>query len=164
MLAYVSGSSGAERLDVRDLRSGATRSIDLTHLVGPARELLDRAVAWLGDGSDIVVLPGPVAVATDTGSAVVASANSGLAPVAPAGSCSAVPQSATCLIVVHVPANGAALTARRVVIRGVSAAADALIGGDMALPHGLLLASSEGRATTVDWISLRPGNTQLIRH
>jgi len=107
-LAYGAGPEGSQQLFVRDLSSGAVRSINLRKLLGGQTDLLTASITWLGNGSELVVLPGGV------GNDLMG--NPIPAPVP--GSCSAVPASSTCLIVVKAR-TGHALTATRVVLHSL---------------------------------------------
>jgi len=114
LLAYATGPPGSQELVVRDLDSGMIRSINLQKLLGRYGDLLSASIAWLG--SQIVVRPG----------GVLDDLMGGAKPPPLKGSCSAVPLSASCLIVVNVRA-GLSLTAERVILdRG--RLGDAVIG------------------------------------
>ena len=54
-LAYGAWPQG---LAVRDLATGQTRKIRLVAL-GQAAELMNASIGWLGDGSDIAIVPSP---------------------------------------------------------------------------------------------------------
>jgi len=56
-LAYGAGRGG---LAVRDLATGQTRSIGLAQL-GSAADLLNASIGWLGDGSELAIVPSPTA-------------------------------------------------------------------------------------------------------
>jgi len=145
-LGYGTGPHGSEALVIRDLRSGSDRSIDLSHLLGPQRDLVTASITWLGDSSQIVVLPGGVAAAaTDTTTS------------SPPGSCSSVAASDICLIVASVEGTSS-LTARRVIIDGVRADR---VSGD-ALPHSFLMASSFGKAYRVELRGSEASATRLF--
>ena len=107
-LAFGTGPSGGQTLAVRDLTSGKDQSIDLRRLLGEQTDLLNASIAWLGDGSKIVVLPG----------GFVSNLMGGGTPRGSPGSCSAVSVSDTCLIVVSVR-DGHPLTAKRVLLGGL---------------------------------------------
>jgi len=58
-LAYATGASFTQ-VAVRDLRSGLTRAISLTSLVGASSSLLNQGgLTWLGNGSQIVAVSEP---------------------------------------------------------------------------------------------------------
>jgi hypothetical protein len=80
----------------------------MAKLLGPQDDLLNGSITWLADSSRIVVLPGEV------GNDLMG----GTTPVSPPGSCSAIPNSHTCLIVANVAPDGP-LTAERVVVPGL---------------------------------------------
>lgn len=56
-LAYAASPRG---LAVRDLATGHTRTIGLDQL-GTAANLLNATIGWLGDGSDLAIIPKPTA-------------------------------------------------------------------------------------------------------
>jgi hypothetical protein len=71
-LAYATGGKFAE-IAVRDLRTGGTRVINLRSLIGAGGNFLNGGtVTWLGDGTEILAVPGGIAVATDAGTTSVA--------------------------------------------------------------------------------------------
>lgn len=113
-LAYGSGPAGSQDLVVRDLASGSVRSIHLQALLGQETDLLNASITWVG--SRVVVVPG--GVANDL--------MGGAPPVPLPGSCSAVPASSSCLIVVASGVGGK-LSATRAVLRGVGVG-DAVVG------------------------------------
>jgi hypothetical protein len=143
-LAYIAATGRrSQTVAVRDLASGRTRTIDLRRLVDRSGELFNGTVAWLGDGSDVVAIPGPVAYAA------------GRAPDAHDGPCG----SATCLIVVHV--TGRRLTAHRILVPRESDAA-MIFAGDRTRPHSLLLADGFAGRTTVDRIALHGSRADVV--
>ncbi len=107
LLAYGSGPSGSNTLVVRDLTSGKDQSIDLKGLLGGQTDLLNASITWLGDGSKVVVIPG--GAANDL--------MGGTTPPVAAGSCSAISEDDTCLIIVSVRA-GHPLSAKRHILSG----------------------------------------------
>ncbi len=147
-LAFVSGRFGSDMVAVRDLRSGATRHIDVTALIGLKGQLLAGAVTWLDDGSDIVVVPQPVAVAVSKPAR------------GPEAMCAGVPASAMCLIVVHVGTGR--LAARRVIVSGVPGQA-MTIAGDPGSPDDLLAAYSAKDRVIVDQVTLRGAGPRAQR-
>jgi hypothetical protein len=148
-LAYAIDRGGAQTLAVRPTGSGPTRTVALRRLLGPQPNLLDGAVTWLGDGSGVVVAPGPVLQADVGGS-------SSPPPRRPAGTCSAVPGSSTCLIVVSVGPSGQPAQGRRVVVPGI-AGAQAKFAAAPGLPGELLMAAWQGPRTVVDQVALNLG-------
>ncbi len=135
LLAYGGGTVGSGLLVVRDLTSGAVRSINLSRLLGAQTDLLNASITWLGDSSEIVVLPGEV------GNDLMGNATTAPLP----GSCSAVPDSDTCLIMVNVGSRKS-LTADRIVLNDLRP--PQILTGD-SFSHGLLLADFEARHTVV---------------
>jgi WD40-like Beta Propeller Repeat len=63
MLAYVMGDRAGPRIAVRDLASGRTRSINVARFFSERTDVLGASIAWVGDDSDIAVVPGPVLTA-----------------------------------------------------------------------------------------------------
>jgi hypothetical protein len=152
LLAFLTGDSPrSERLAVRDLSSGTTRTIDLTDLVGPSMDLLNGKATWLGDGSEIVVVPGGMMSATAPGTE---------RPPPPSGSCSATSSGSTCLIVVRI-AGGVPASPRRVVIPGIGHAMT--IASDDALPRSLLVADLEGQRTILARVDLTRTGADVVR-
>jgi hypothetical protein len=135
LLAYGTGTGASGTLVVRDLESGLVRSINLSNLLGAQTDLLSASITWLGDGSEIVVLPGEV------GNNLMS--NTTTAPLS--GSCSAVSNADTCLIVVSFRA-GHSFTASRIILNNLRP--PDIVTGD-SFSHGLLFASY-GRRTVVD--------------
>jgi hypothetical protein len=129
-------------LAVRRLSSGRTLTLDIARLVGGSAELFNGTVAWLGDGSDVVAIPGPVVHEASGASAVGDAA------------CA----SATCLIVVHVGRRR--LTAHRVLL---PRAPDAVMkfATDGSRPHSLLLARGLER-TTVERVALHGSRANVV--
>ena len=154
-LAYASGgfSQSHQDLTVRDLSSGTTRTLDLTRLLGSSTELVNSTITWLGDGTEIVVMP-----AWDAVAAATAGTTPSTTQPPRRGTCSAVAHSATCLIIVHV-VPGTALTASRLVlpfaIREMS--------GDDALLRALLFAGSDGRRALVARVDFVGSSTHIVR-
>jgi hypothetical protein len=148
-LAYATSHGGAQTLAVKPTGAGPTRTIGLRRLLRPQPNLLDGTVTWRGDGSGVVVAPGPVLQADVGGS-------TSSTPPKPAGTCSAVPGSATCLLVVSVGPSGQPAHARRVVVPGIPGARVKL-APDPGLPGELLVAAWLGPRTVVDQVVLNLG-------
>jgi hypothetical protein len=76
-LAYATGRLFT-RLAIRDLRTGATRVVNLASLIGSDPGLLNGQVTWLGSSAQIVAMPMPLstAVAASTPSARAPAQNS----------------------------------------------------------------------------------------
>ena len=68
LLAYVTGAE-SRSIAVRDLATAATRSIDLTGLLGTFADVFDGSLAWLANGSGLALVTStssPVRVAGDS--------------------------------------------------------------------------------------------------
>jgi len=154
-LAYEAGNSGD--LAVRDLSSGQVRRIDLSALLGPSTDLLNATVTWLGDGSEIVILPGAEGIAGTGGTTTTTTQPS------PKGSCSAVAPTSTCLIVVHVIAKGQTLTARRLVLPVFFSGFVTTMAGDAAFSRSLLFASLGAHQTLVNRVDFLGSGAQVVR-
>jgi hypothetical protein len=152
LLAYGAGQFGSGRIAVRNLVSGATRSIDLTRLVGRSMDLFNGSVTWLSGGSDVVAIPVPVAVLTSH------------RPHAgrPISSCSAIQSRATCLVVVHVPPSGHPLSARIVVLRGMPKPFLGITGAT-ARPRSLLLGESVTNRAIIARVTLAGASASVVR-
>lgn len=73
-LAYATGRQFSS-IAVRDLRTGRTRVTDLGSLLGSGGNLLNEGgISWLGNGSELVVVPGITASEAAAGSAAGAAA------------------------------------------------------------------------------------------
>jgi hypothetical protein len=129
-------TTSSKNLIVRDLTSGTTRSMNLQKLLGGQTDLLNASIKWLGNGSQIVVLPGPVlnTLMPDTTTTTPSP-----------GSCSVTSISQTCLIVVNVPV-GHPLTARRVMLNGLRSTN--FVTGPSGR-SGLLIAAGSGTSRAV---------------
>jgi hypothetical protein len=145
-LAYGTGPAGSQDLVVRDLASGSVRSIDLQALLGQETDLLNASITWVG--SRVVVMPG--GVANDL--------MGGAPPVPLPGSCSAVPASSSCLIIVTSGVGGR-LSATRAVLRGVELG-DAVIG---ASGRSDLLMATFNHSATVYEADLAAGAPTVTR-
>jgi hypothetical protein len=55
LLAYAAGEDRSASIVVRDLSSGAARSINLARLLGGRTDMLNASLAWLGDGRQVAV-------------------------------------------------------------------------------------------------------------
>jgi len=145
-LAYVTGR-GFTSIAVRDLQSGRTRVLDLRSLLGNNANLLNQGgVSWLGDGGELVVVPGfPVSAAaaelTARRSAAIANRHR-----APPGRQS--------LIIVKTSSDG--LSARRIVVPDPYEETFGVISGDLSQPRSFLIARPGfGAAGTITRVSLR---------
>jgi hypothetical protein len=144
LLSYIEGRASVV---VRNLSSGVAHRISVAGRLGRS-EVLDGSdpATWLGDGSEVVVMVTPMAVAV----------------ASQAGPAQAANQPSASLIVVHVGAGGRPLRADRVELSGAS---DLFrISGDQTHPRSLLVASL-GPRTLLDRVDLggsRPEITQLV--
>ena len=142
LLSYIEGRA---TVVVRNLSSGVTHRINVAGLLGRS-EALDElaAAAWLGDGSEVVVMVTPIAVAVADR----------------AGGAQADNKSSASVIVVQVGARGRPVEANRVELPGVG---DLFrISGDQTTPRGLL-AARLGRRTVVDRVDLIGGRAKVTR-
>ena len=60
-LAYTPGPKYESILSVKNLATGAISTIDLEPLLGSSTDLSNATITWLGDGSEIVVMPSGIA-------------------------------------------------------------------------------------------------------
>jgi hypothetical protein len=121
-LAYTPGG-GVGTLAVRDLRTGATKTIDLSGLEGPAVHWMTLgAVTWLGDGTQVLVEPEPSA------ELVLGSPPAGVWPRRPMCGVQDSPRG-MCLIVVHVGPH--ALSAHRIYLPRRLYYLSTVISGDL---------------------------------
>lgn len=140
-LAYATGA-GFRRLAVRDLRTGRTRAIDVTGLIGRDATFLNPpgAVTWLGDGSQVVVMPQPVGIPSepqpDLAGPQSAGRKPGQEPV-----CGSDAVSRQCLVVMDTATRR--LTARRVFIPAYRQTPVTVLSGEVGTAH-TLLASADG--------------------
>lgn len=135
-LAYTTGGKFTE-VAVRDLRTGSTRVINLRSLIGKDGNFLNGGtVTWLGDGSEILAVPG--GVATFAGHTSVAGTAS------TARSSRAVPSSMRA-VVVRVRPGG--LSARRISIRVPPDPFFSVISGDLSRRQSFLMALEGSPAT-----------------
>jgi hypothetical protein len=132
LLAYAAGGQPSETIAVRDLASGTTSSIRLGDLLGGQADLSDGDVTWL-DGSDIAVVPGQMPPFRKPASGATRSGPR---------SCSSLPSSAACLLVIQLTSSGHPLTAHSVVVPDVKTTA-ITISADPSNPQSLFLAANE---------------------
>jgi hypothetical protein len=130
-LAYGASSHG---LAVRDLSTGTTRAIGLAQL-GQAADLLNAHIGWLGDGSDIAIIPAPTPW--------------DLIGRPPTLRWCGVSQAHAVIVFVHVPAPPAPLTADCVHVAGRSLADAAAVAGSPADPAAALVATDASGARTL---------------
>jgi hypothetical protein len=145
-LAYVTGR-GFTSLAVRDLQSGRTRAIDLRSLLGSNGNLLNQGgVSWLGDGGEVVVVPGfPVSAAA---AGRKARTGAGIA------SRHRVPPGRQSLIIVRTSSDK--LAAHRIVVPDPYEETFGVVSGDVSRPRSFLIARpGYGGAGTITRVSLR---------
>lgn len=146
-LAYATFPHG---LAVRDLATGTTRTISLVAELGAQADLLDGAVTWLADGSDIAIVPSPPAWDLV-----------GHRPP-PAHWCGTTDAHAV-VVFVHVPARPAPLTARCAQVAGKALTPAMALAANPASPTSLLIASDGvGDSTQVEQIAQTGVTTRLL--
>jgi len=136
LLAYVAETHGyLEAIAVRDVRTGRTAFISLAPLIGGGKNLLNAAVGWFANGSDIAVIPADDAPSTVGGPNLPSRRTSGSCPP---GSVT------TCLIIVHRTDPKRALSARpfAVAVPDNTYAAQDALSPDASSPSSVLLAAS----------------------
>lgn len=129
-LAYAASPRG---LAVRGLATHRTRWITLGELGGSA-DLLNASITWLGDGSDIAVVP--AATAWD------------LVGKPPRFHWCGTSQTHPVIVFVHVPAPPAPLTGSCVRLAPGALGVDPVLGADPASPQGVLVAAATAGDTT----------------
>jgi hypothetical protein len=131
-LAYATGP-GFRRLAVRDLRTGRTRVLDVTGLIGRDATFLNPpgAVTWLGDGSQVVAMPQPGGSPSAQRPARAGPRAAGLQPVCGSGALNR-----QCLIVMATGKRR--LAARRVFIRTYRQSPVTVLSGEAGTAHTLL--------------------------
>ena len=147
-LAYATGGRFSQ-VAVRDLRTGRTRVIDLRSLLGSDGSFLNQgAITWLGDGDEVIAVPGiaaSAAAAERTARAGAGSASGGQVPPGRQG-----------LIVIKIRPDG--LAARRIVVSDPYQEPFLVISGDLSQPRAVLIARMGfAAAGTITRVSLRGG-------
>ena len=132
-LAYAAFPSG---LAVRDLANGQTRTVVLAQL-GAASSLLNATIGWMGDGTDIAIIPAPTP--------------SDLEATAPIRHWCGTTQTYAVIVFVHVPAAPAPLTARCV----------HLLGPELG-PVAMALAPTPRSPTTLQVATYANGDKTLV--
>lgn len=147
-LAYATGARFS-KVAVRDLRTGRTRVIDLRSLLGNDGNFLNQGeITWLGDGDEVIAVPGIAASAATAGITARAGAGS-------AGS-DQVPPGRQSLIVIKIRPNG--LAARRIVVSDPYQEPFLVISGDLSHQRAVLIARMGfAAAGTITRVSLRRG-------
>ncbi len=156
-LAYATGRKFT-KLAVRDLRTGSTRVINLRSLIGKDGNLLNEGtVTWLGDGTEILAVPGGIAVATGSALKSVAGATA-TAGAARADGVSSPPLPPLRAVVLRI--RPGRLSARTITIPGPSDSTFTVISGDLSKPRSFLVARSGSGAArgTLDEVSLNGGS------
>ncbi len=146
-LAYATFPHG---LAVRDLTAGTTRTISLVAELGEQADLLDGAVTWLADGSDIAIVP-----------SAPARALVGHHP--PRARWCGTTAAHAVVVFVHVPAEPAPLTARCAHVAGKPLSPAIALGANTAAPTSLLIATdSHGDSTQLERIAQTGATTRLL--
>jgi hypothetical protein len=136
-LAYATGN-GFSELAVRDLRTGSTRTIDVAPLIGGSSSFLtEPAITWLGDGTQVVVVPRPDLTAQ------VGSLGGDTRSNSPAGTACGQQDSPRGLCVIVMDTGARRLRVRPAYVP-VSSSAQLVVGADSANGHGLLIAARNG--------------------
>lgn len=130
-LAYAASPRG---LAVRTVRTGQTRTIDLRQL-GAAANLLNATIGWLGDGSDIAIVPAPTAW--------------DLVGRRPKLHWCGTTQAHAVIVFVHVPAPPAPLTSSCAHLAGRALQARIALAGDPTSPTSVLLAADTDEDKTL---------------
>lgn len=153
-LAYATGSRFS-KVAVRDLRTGRTRVIELRSLLGNGGNFLNQGqVTWLGDGSELIAVPG--ITASEAAAKIPARASSASAGMA--GSDQLPPGKQT-LIVIKVRPDG--LAARRIVVPDPYQDPFLVISGDLSQERAVLIARmGYAAAGTITRVSLRGDGCQ----
>ena len=136
-LAYAAFPHG---LAVRDLATGHTRTIGLEAYLGHQSELVDASIAWLGDGSDVAVVPS--APAWDLVGR----------PPPPAHWCGTTDIHPV-VVFVHVPAPPEPLTATCARLGDAQLGPPAVLGGSQAKPLSLTAAVEQRGSMDIELIS-----------
>jgi hypothetical protein len=152
-LAYATGRRFRE-VAIRNLRTGSTRTVNLTSLIGKDSSLLNQgAVAWLGDGTEVI------AVAQSETIAVASGSPSPSLMVPPCGPQD--PAKGLCVIVIRIRPKG--LSARPVFIPGQLPPVGSLISADLTGQRSFLIADTGGQSPgTVVRVTLR--GTGVVTH
>jgi hypothetical protein len=169
-LAYATGRQFSS-VAVRDLRTGRTRVTDLRPLLGSGGNLLNEGgITWLGNGNELVVVPGIAASFAAAGTAAGAAAGTaagaaaGTAAGAAAGSAAGAiggtagralaPPGRQAYIVVKLGPDG--LAARQIVVPDPYQEPFQVVSGDLSQPRAFLVARiGFGAAGTITRVSLR---------
>jgi hypothetical protein len=144
-LAYGASPHG---LAVRDLATGQTRAIGLGQL-GQASDLGNATIGWLGDGSDIAIIPAPTAW--------------DLVGRPPKLHWCGTTQAHAVIVFVHVPAPPAPLTAYCVHLAGPALVGRIALAASPTSPRTLLLATdADGGQTIVEEITETGATTPVL--
>ncbi len=145
-LAYATGDRFS-KVAVRDLRTGSIRVIDLRSLLGNGSNLLNQgAITWLGDGDEVIAVPGIPASAAAAGVTAGADGRTAGGDQVPPGRQS--------LIVVKIRPDG--LAARRIVVPDPYQEPFLVISGDLSQQRAVLIARmGYAAAGTITRVSLR---------
>jgi hypothetical protein len=141
-LAYATGDRFS-KVAVRDLSTGSTRVIDLRSLLGSGSNLLNQgAITWLGDGDEVIVVPG---IAASAAAAVVTAGGGGGGGAGAGGGGGGgaaggdqVPPGRQSLVIVKIRPDG--LAARRIVVPDPYQEPFLVISGDLSRQRAVLIA------------------------
>jgi hypothetical protein len=150
-LAYATGSAMAQ-VAVRDLDTGATRTISLLPWVGSDSSVLNQGgLTWLGDGSEVVAVSEPDAFATGT-SAMFRTLTP--EPAAPAKNACGQQDAKAGLCAVVINTTASRLSAHRVFVRGVPGQAISVLSGDVLAKRSFYLGAGPVYTRQIDRVSL----------
>jgi hypothetical protein len=150
-LAYATGVAMAQ-VAVRNLDTGATRTISLLPWVGSDSSVLNQGgLTWLGDGSEVVAVSEPDAIATGTSAMFKTMEPSPGTP----GKNDCGQQDAKaglCAVVINTTARQ--LSAHRFYVRGVPGQAISALSGDLLAKRSFYLGAGQVYTKQIDRVSL----------
>jgi hypothetical protein len=150
-LAYAIGSAMTQ-VAVRNLDTGATRTISLRPWVGSDSSVLNQGgLTWLGDSSEVVAVSEPDAIATSTSAMFKTAAPHAGAPRSNA--CGQ--QDATaglCAVVINTTARR--LSAHRIFVTGVAGQPISVLSGDLLAKRSFYLGAGQVYTRQIDRVSL----------
>jgi hypothetical protein len=145
LLAYGSGAINDQTLVIKNLATGSTRELRLQNVLGQQTDLLNASIKWVG--SRVVIIP--AAVGNDLMGKPV--------PTPLKGSCSAIPRTSSCVVVVSTR-GGQPLSAKKQVFNHV--VLDSAVLG-VAGPSALDMAVFKGDRTDVTQLDLSGGRGRI---
>lgn len=147
-------STGVQDVAVRDLASGATRTLSLAHVLDFRIDPLNTSLVWLADGTTLAVLPAERAIAAVAGPQTTKS-KGGCRPG----------MHRRPILFIHVPAPPAPLSARCQIFSAGPSSPIASSGGILtsspAQASAVWIANSNGRSGTIEQIT-QAGRTKRI--